>query len=115
MSNTHLKVAATVSIGVFLIPGGFVLSEDKIVALAETGIDGIDLYLWDLVPYTEQILNCKLSVEGFWDFNFTEADWKLLYEGAGRVNTLCVSHGLKVVSLIGLLRLRAGQKEANKP
>jgi sugar phosphate isomerase/epimerase len=102
MSTTHLKVCASVSLGAFLIPGGHIPLEEKIAALAQAGFKGVDLYMWDLKPFTEQTLNCKLTPEDIFDFNFTEEDWKLILKAAERVNELCTSHGLQVVSAICL-------------
>ncbi|KAK4503139.1 hypothetical protein PRZ48_006566 [Zasmidium cellare] len=117
MSTTHLKAAASVSIGVLLIPGGFVPLEEKIVALAQAGFDGIDMYMWDLIPYTEQIFNCKLTVRDVFDFNFSEGDWKLLLQAAERVGALCTSQGLQVVSAVALFDAEGwpkGSEQAKK-
>ena len=61
MRTSHLKVAASVSLGVQLIPGGYISLEEKVTALAKAGFDGVDVYMWDLVPYTEHMFNRKLS------------------------------------------------------
>jgi sugar phosphate isomerase/epimerase len=82
MSATHQKICATVSLGMPLLPGGHIPLEEKIAALAEAGFTGIDFYMWDLKPYTEQLFDCKLTPE----------------------DALCTSHGLQVVSVIGLFQ-----------
>lgn len=117
MSTTHLKVAASVSIGVQLIPGGFIPLDEKIAALAQAGFEGIDVYMWDLIPYTEQYFNCKLFVRDVFDFNFTGGDWKLLLQAAERVHALCTSHGLQVVSAVALFEAEGwpkGSEQATK-
>jgi sugar phosphate isomerase/epimerase len=102
MSTTHLKVCGSVSLGVLLIPGGYIPLEEKIAALAQAGFKGIDVYMWDLIPFTQQTLSCKLTPDDVFDFNFTEEDWKLLLQAAERVHALCTSHGLEVVSAVCL-------------
>ena len=102
MSETYLKVCGSVSLGVLLIPGGHIPLEEKIVALAQAGFKGIDVYMWDLIPFTQQTLGCKLTTEDVFDFNFTEEDWKLLMQAAERVHLLCSSHGLQVVHAVCL-------------
>ena len=110
MSATHLKICATVSLGMVLLPGGHIPLEEKIAALAEAGFKGIDFYMWDLIPFTQQTFNCKLTPEEFFDFDFTEEDWKLLLQAAERVHALCTSHGLQVVSAICLLEAEGWPK-----
>lgn len=117
MVTTHLKVLGSVSIGVPLIPGGYIPLDEKIAGIAQAGFEGIDVYMWDLIPYTEQTFNCKFSTKDVFDFNFSAGDWKFLLQAAERVHALCTSHKLKVVSAVALFDAEGwpkGSEQAKK-
>ena len=102
------------SLGVQLIPGGYISLEEKVTALAKAGFDGVDVYMWGLVPYTEHMFNRKLSQKNVFDFSFTKEDWKLLIQAAERLGTLCNSHNLKVISAVCLFEAEGWPQESEQ-